>query len=94
MKNVDMNNITMMELVLHVNTSALPVIMKMIALLVSPIVTEHIHQTVSVMMDIMMMVLILPFVHNVAINVPPVQTLKNVSLVMLKESMHQLVIAQ
>jgi len=94
MKNVDMNNITMTELVLNVNTSVQPVIMKMIVTPVLLTVTEHILQAVTVMMDISMMVPIMPFVQNVVIDVPHVLILTNVQLVHKTESMPQLVNVQ
>jgi len=89
-----MNNITMTELVLNVNTTVLPVITKTIVIPVLPTVTELTLQTVTVMMGISMMVLITPFVHNVVIDVPHVPLLMNVQLVPKTESMHQIVNVQ
>jgi len=83
-----------MELVVNVNTSVPLVVMVMIVILVSQTVTEHIHQTVSVMMDIMMMVLKMQSVNNVTTNVPHVQPMMIVQHVPELEKMPQIVLAQ
>jgi len=89
-----MNHCMMMELVYNVNTSVLLVAMIMIVILVSPIVTELILQTVTVMMDIMMMVLTTQFVKHVTTNVPLVPAMMNVQLATELERMLQIVLAQ